>query len=310
MSDQEWLDWRRQGITATDVVKIAGLSRYGGPYSVWLDKRGELPDLGDNPKLSFGRYWEAAANRALEDQTGLHVLGEQTWCSHVTERWARATPDGFIAEHPDATIADALGVVEHKSFNIISGDGLLPDVEAQVQWQLYVTGMQHAWVTGLIGRQFVWRLVERDEDDIAWLVSVAKAFRARHIDGDEIPEATAADLEALGALPAASPDEVTTLPAEIVNDVDALREAKEELSAVKARVDALEARIKQALGQASVGTTNTGSPLVTWRMQSRQTIDTKKLEAEYPQIAAACRRVTESRFFRLTPIKSNKEKAA
>lgn len=308
MSDQEWLNWRREGITATDVVKLAGLSQYGGPLSVWLDKAGQAPDVEDSDPMKFGRFWELAANPWLEQETGMHVIGSQLWCAHRTETWARATPDGFMVEHADAAIGDALGVVEHKSFNVLQSGDIRPDVLAQVQWQLYVTDLSHAWVTGLIGRSFVWRLVERDEDDIAWLVSIAQAFRTQHMATGVAPKATAADLGVLNRVPA-DPDEVVELNAETLRSIDALREAKDDHEAAKRRMESLEAEVKQALGNASAGT-HIGAPVVTWKHSTRKTIDTKALETEMPEVAERYRRTTETRTFRLTQGKTTTRRAA
>jgi predicted phage-related endonuclease len=200
--------------------------------------------------------------------------------------------------------------VEHKSFNVLEGGGLRPDVEAQVQWQLYCTDLPCAWITGLIGRSFVWRLVERDEDDIRWLVAIAKAFRERHLLPGIPPAATAADLGTLGRVPA-DPDEVVELDAETLRTIDALREAKDELDAVKRRVRALEAQVKAALGNASAGT-YIGAPVVTWKQSTRKEIDAKALEQDHPEIAAKYRRATEVRTFRLVHVKTstNRREAA
>lgn len=34
----EWLEWRRNGIGATDVAGILGVSPWASPWSVWADK--------------------------------------------------------------------------------------------------------------------------------------------------------------------------------------------------------------------------------------------------------------------------------
>ena len=42
-----------------------------------------------------------------------------------------------------------------------------------------------------------------------------------------------------------------------------------------------------------------GDRRITWKKQSRNTIDTKKLKKEYPEIAAECMKTTTYRVFRL-----------
>lgn len=66
---RRWLAARQQHITATDVAKIFGLSRFGGPIDVWLDKRGESPEIDqDAAPLKWGRRAEPMILQAYADE--------------------------------------------------------------------------------------------------------------------------------------------------------------------------------------------------------------------------------------------------
>lgn len=65
---QEWLEWRRKGITATDAVVIAGRSPYKSKWRLWAEKTGfcREVDLSMNPMVRRGRELEDAARAAYE----------------------------------------------------------------------------------------------------------------------------------------------------------------------------------------------------------------------------------------------------
>lgn len=67
---QAWLEARRKVYTGTDVAKILGVSKFGAPIDVWLDKRGLAePDPDTAPKRS-GRAFERAILTMYSEETG------------------------------------------------------------------------------------------------------------------------------------------------------------------------------------------------------------------------------------------------
>lgn len=70
-----WLTWRSEGITATDIPIIMGLSPYKTPYQLWQEKTGRLtpPDLSNNPNVQRGHRLEDEA-RQLAEETHNEVL--------------------------------------------------------------------------------------------------------------------------------------------------------------------------------------------------------------------------------------------
>lgn len=64
-----WLEARRRVYTGTDIAKLFGVSRFGGPIDVWLDKRGLAEDQDSGPKRA-GRYFERGILAMYADETG------------------------------------------------------------------------------------------------------------------------------------------------------------------------------------------------------------------------------------------------
>ncbi|WP_075881904.1 YqaJ viral recombinase family protein [Vreelandella massiliensis] len=74
--EQDWLDWRQEGITATDAVVLAGISPYKSKWQLWAEKTGyaSAPDLSQNPNVQRGNAIEAKIRAEWEQQTGDMML--------------------------------------------------------------------------------------------------------------------------------------------------------------------------------------------------------------------------------------------
>lgn len=72
----EWLEWRAQGLTATDITIILGLSDYKTPWRLWGEKTGRLnpEDLSGNPNILRGRRLEDKARQIAEKRYGEILL--------------------------------------------------------------------------------------------------------------------------------------------------------------------------------------------------------------------------------------------
>ena len=290
------LDPRRIGtLGASEIAAVAGLSSHAGPLTIAARKRQQIADApADSEAAEFGHWWELTAARWFEHRTGLHVLGEQTWVTSTARPWMSATIDGFVAETPDASMDELLGVWECKSFNVADGEDLAPAVMAQVLWQLEVCDLPTAWVTGLVGKSLQIRTIQRADhlDDIAWLIGVGEAFWQHILDGTD-PPAAAGDLDMLKAI-TPEPDVVIDLDDETAELARLYRSQSAARNAAEKAADETKARLLQALGDAAQARHN-GTTLVTRTVTSRTTTDLDALLVDHPHLAelmATYRRTT------------------
>lgn len=77
----EWLEWRAQGVTATDIPVILGLSPYKTVWQLWAEKVGHLntADLSRNPNVKRGNRLEDTARQLAEKHCNeilLPICGE------------------------------------------------------------------------------------------------------------------------------------------------------------------------------------------------------------------------------------------
>ncbi len=94
-----WLEWRSNGVTATDIPVILGLSPYKTVWQLWAEKTGQIntPDLSNNPNVQRGVKMEDTVRQLTEeryDDILLPLCGE---C--VDYPILRASFDGVDLEH-------------------------------------------------------------------------------------------------------------------------------------------------------------------------------------------------------------------
>jgi putative phage-type endonuclease len=96
LKKRQWLDERRQGITATDIAAICGASKYKSAIDVYLDKRGLAEQLPENDAMLWGKLMEPviAGHYARRNRVRLERPGLMT---HKDIGWIRGTPDRLIA---------------------------------------------------------------------------------------------------------------------------------------------------------------------------------------------------------------------
>ena len=304
----EWLHWRRTGITATDTAGILGLSPYTSPYAVWADKAGLLPATTVTDAMEFGSRAEDMLAGWFHDRTGMFVLGEQTWCT-CPDGWKLATVDGFVHGNPAAPLADALGGYEAKTTTDTADewdDEIPHHIMCQVQWQMAVTGMPRTWLATLhlgFRVEFRVRVIERDEDDIAALVSTCEAFWLNHCKTG-IPPMTDGTEGTTRALRAAFPgdEELDAVPAtpDLVTARERIIANKERIKTCEAIIADEENLIRAHLGDHVVltnGTDDKGRAIVlaTWKPSIRTSLDAALLKANEPEIAAKYSKHTQTR---------------
>ena len=303
----EWLQWRRDGITATEVAD-AWCGTYGGAYTVVARKLDKLPAVEQTTAMDRGHRWQETIADAVHALTGEFVVGEETWCEHVDQRRYRATVDGFLAPVPDCGIEDVTSVLEIKT----TGVGVRHNLDrtiTQVQWQMLVTGIDRGVIaiatiddaddtcTGV-------RIVRIEADTMiqTQLVDVADRLLA-HIDAGTLPEPdTATALETVKVVHAEiDPDPEVVDISLIANLVAELHDTKAQIRSLTAHANLMEAAVRETIGDQTVGKTdgwrvNISRPTLTLTAEAEEAIleqrpdlgkvvlDRDKAKAEAPEL--------------------------
>lgn len=142
----KWLEWRKQGITATEAASIMYPSKWGSPLSIYTDKLGLTEKSQDDSDgfMEWGhRIEDLLVNKFMEQHKGFSVCTQ----GRLYQRdWAKCSLDAqCFDEHGVPVIIECkTGQREEK------WDPIPERYYAQVQWQMYVTGIRKAYFSVLI----------------------------------------------------------------------------------------------------------------------------------------------------------------
>jgi putative phage-type endonuclease len=295
-----WHEWRARGVGASEVAGVLGISPWASPYSVWQAKvgGGDSGTSGNVEAMRWGQLLEQAILTECERRLGFSVYGQQTWCTHREHEWALCTVDAFYS---DGTDHDPHGVIEVKTTSDPRWYDVPDHYAVQVQWQLEVTDMQHAWLACLHnGRRLSLWSVDRDRELGADLLAVVGDFWARHVLGGEPPpvDGTTATTAAIARRFATTEPELVADLSALAPQIDRLRELRELGKAVDSERVEIENAVKEALGPAEAGDVD-GQRAVTWKTATSRRVDLDRLRDEHPDIAAECSTETTTRRFLL-----------
>jgi len=274
MSREEWLQVRRRGIGSSDAAAIAGLNPWRSPMAVYLDKIGSLPPEEESEAAYWGTVLEEPVARRFAEVTGAKVKRRNAVLQHPHYPFMLANVDREIM-HPER----GRGLLECKTAGAHmleqwqDGDReLVPDhYVIQVQHQLAVTGLRYAYIAALIGGQrFMYRLIERNDEMIAHLVTIESVFWRRVEERTPPPlDGTEADAHLLDLLyPEATPNTTIDLPAEALPLIEQYDRAKAAEKAARAEAEAAATQLKAMLGEAETGLI--GDRKVNWRTIERK----------------------------------------
>lgn len=172
--------WYRT-MSASKVAAVLDASDYDSPRSLWNKMAGldYVPDDGDDTTRR-GHYLEPAIAAWYGDQHPDWIVAEAfPWVS-TAYPWAIATPDRHVH-----TVDGRLVLLECKSstkpdeWGAPGTDEVPTGYYWQCQWQMFVTGCTEVHVA-MIGAflAFAEYRVERNADDIAWLLRQCGQFMA------------------------------------------------------------------------------------------------------------------------------------
>lgn len=194
MSRAEWLQLRRSGIGGSDMPSLLGICPFGGtPYGVWQAKVYGAVDSPPTVDMQRGTFLEPIIRDLYARHTGNSVTVPELQ-RHRTETWAIANLDGLVTTEQEASP----GVLEIKAprtggFYALEDGGVPANYQVQVQHYLGVTGLQ--WAHFCAWNADAFRLlivrIERDDELIRMMWSVAREFWERHVLTGIPPETTA-----------------------------------------------------------------------------------------------------------------------
>jgi len=168
MDQHEWLEWRRQGIGASDAAAILNISPWVSRLQLWKEKVLGIQQK-DNPFMARGRALEDEALGCFMMETGF-FLDSQVQKVHPEREWMRATLDGWNEQ--DRILVE----VKVKALD----DEIPKHYYAQVQHQMEVVGVPSMFYYSYDGNRgkilkidknpsFIETLIEEEERFWEWV---------------------------------------------------------------------------------------------------------------------------------------------
>jgi len=261
----EWFALRADGITATEAAVIAGLSPYKTPYQLWAEKLGKYePEpvgaaaiRGILLENTVAEFYEMETGRELRRSNGIVRLKEMPW----------------VMASLDRTIVGEDGLVEIKTSTSPRWSlyPVPPEVEAQVQWQMFVTGAPWCDVAALLGG-LVFR-IERVEADLEYQTNLyRKAVEFRTLLATQTPPTLSGeDSDALASVVPQTSEEWNQADSGIERVAQLYAEKKYEATLLDQELQNLAISLKESIGE-KAGLVGNGWQ-ATWK-QNKPTVKT------------------------------------
>ena len=172
MNQQQWHEWRAQGIGASDAPVIMGVSPFKTINQLWEEKVFGKKQA-DNAAMARGRALEPVALDFFMAETG-YLMETQVMRKHPTHDWMRATLDGINDEEEV--------LLEIKSCKECH-DEVPEHYYPQLQHQMEVTGYEKMFYLSFDGKNGKILEVEKDEAYVKELIKKEEEFWKRVKEG-------------------------------------------------------------------------------------------------------------------------------
>jgi putative phage-type endonuclease len=262
----EWLELRRQGLGASDMAAVMGVSPYKTPYQLWAEKTGATPEQkvgaaahrGVILEDAVGRYYEEERGVKLRKSNGIIRLKQHPRIMASLDRTIVGEPRGIVEIKTSASPRWSMWPVP-------------PEVVIQTHVQMGILGVDWCDVVALLGG-LVFKIERVQFDPALWAeIQRAAMLFLEAVDTKTPPKLEALDAQAYAmATPQASDEFVEATP-DLQRVYAQLREVNTELHFVEEKKGALEIILKEAIGE-KAGLTGAG-----WTVYWKQARPTEKV---------------------------------
>ena len=306
MPKDVWLGLRNiLGIGGSEAAVVLGISKYKTPYQLWKEKVSDEIENIENKFTIWGNLLEEPIAQEYMRKTGMKVV-----------------PDNKIRIHPDydclfvnldrviKTDDGKDGVLECKStvkrvFDSWQKDeencpqGIPLNYYVQVQHELSVSGLTWADLAFAIldDRETKIIRIERDEEYIARQNQALVGWWNAYVVPNVAPPFSVAEYSFVEPMQ----DSFIEATGEIAELYANLKQQKEIKKGLEKTIEEMEEKIKEFIGEKE-NLVLIDKIIATWKLQSRTTIDSKKLKSEMPEIYQKFSKTSSSRVFRLKDI--------
>lgn len=297
---EEWLALRSKYIGGSDAAAVVGLNNFSTPYALWAEKTGQVPCFAGNLTTEVGTYLEDFVAKKFQEITGKKVRKVNQSFFNSDYPFAIANIDRDIIGEDAGLEIKTTSELNLKRFK---GGEYPANYYCQCVHYMAVTGKQRWYLAVLIGnREFKWFTIERDEAEIAALMTAEADFWEHVKKGTPPPvDGHTATTEAIETIYANSDDSVCDLTGYSEN-LRQYMELKQQIKELETLADEVANKIKAFMGESGGGECDNFR--VSWKSSARRTFDSKRFAKENPDIDLSdYYKESNSRSFRVTEMK-------
>ncbi len=240
----EWLELRRQGLGASDMAAVMGVSPYKTPYQLWAEKTGTTPEqkVGDAARRgviledAVGRYYEEERGVKLRKSNGIVRLKSNPRLMASLDRTIVGEPKGIVEIKTSASPRWSMWPVP-------------PEVMIQVHVQMGIVGAKWCDVVALLGG-LVFKIERVQFDPALWSeIQRSAALFLEAVDAKTPPALEALDAQAFALATPQASEEFAEADSTLEGVFRQLREVNTEIHFLEEKKGSLEIVIKEAIGE-------------------------------------------------------------
>ena len=280
---------RASYLGSADIANIFGLEdSFGSPYDTWARKIGLIGSVEMTEAMAVGLVLEGYILQRYSREEGSTVSAQQVFFRHPDYEFLGCTVDGLCFDQ-----GKPVRIVEAKTTRDWKWDEVPLRYEAQVQWQMGISGIHEADLAVLHRPDLKLQTYRMQFDSAIFdaLFDKALDFWFGHVE-TKLPPAVDGAKATGEAL-----KQIIGMPGEEVS-IDSLADRLEALKTIKLQKKELETaeeavlnELRLAMGSAEIGTID-GKPAFTLKTtKGKVTVDSKALQSKFPEAFEACKKI-------------------
>ena len=300
ISHEDWLSLRRKSIGGSDSAVCVGMNQYSSLISLYASKKGLSKPKEDNEAMRLGRDLEQYVAERFCEKTGKKVRND--FFMYEDDEYS------FLTANIDRRVVGENAGLECKTMGSFNGydlaNGEIPShYYCQCQHYCMVLGFSKVYLAILVLQRGLYTFeIYRNDDFIKQMRDAEVDFWTNYVEKDEVPEPDGSDAS-LATLkefyPNGEDNEIQIAGLDrMIQEYKAASEREKEAKELKTSI---QSQICAKLGNNAYGLgIDYGC---SWKNQSKESVDTKRLKAELPKVYERYAKVSEYRVFRTKKIK-------
>ena len=194
-NEQQWLQWRTQDITSTDVAALFGLSPYKTEFELFHEKReGLVVKFEANERMKWGNRFESAIAYGVAEDQGWVVSPFKCYMRDTAARMGSSFD--FQIDHP----VHGIGIMEIKNVDSLqfrknwiedaNGDLQAPEhIELQVQHQMELADIDWCAIVPMVGGNQAHLVFRKRDREIGKIIRAKIAAFWQRVEENNPPSA-------------------------------------------------------------------------------------------------------------------------